>query len=295
MAADAAHRGAGGRRHAAPAARPRRGGRPGVAALRPLRRRRQGAARRAARRGRRAARRRRAAAGERQAVLRGRGGGGLAPPGRLRGALPRPPGRRPVAVPRRSGAPERPAAALLRRPWLRRPRRHRLRCQPLPARWPLRQLGAQPRRRSRPPGGEHEGGGRAGDGGRLLRLDAAAGRGRAARRWRRCPTFEDELRDELALAPQATEGGAAARYGERIALPSLNLRGLAAATVGETARNVIPPSATASFDLRLVAGEEPAAMLDLVAGRERKKKCRGSRRLAAPPAAWMVLRGDLPW
>ncbi len=78
------------------------------------------------------------------------------------------------------------------------------------------------------------------------------------------PPFEDALRRELGLAPEAVEGGGGERYGERIALPSLNLRGMASATVGETARNVIPPSATASFDLRLVAGQEPEAMLDLV-------------------------------
>jgi len=76
------------------------------------------------------------------------------------------------------------------------------------------------------------------------------------------PEFEDELRYELALAE--SEGGNGVRYGERIALPSLNVRGIAGATVGETARNVIPPSATASFDLRLVAGNDPQAMLDLV-------------------------------
>jgi acetylornithine deacetylase/succinyl-diaminopimelate desuccinylase-like protein len=83
------------------------------------------------------------------------------------------------------------------------------------------------------------------------------------------PEFEDELRYELALAE--SEGGNGARYGERIALPSLNVRGIAGATVGDTARNVIPPSATASFDLRLVAGNDPQAMLDLVEAHVRRQ------------------------
>ena len=94
------------------------------------------------------------------------------------------------------------------------------------------------------------------------------------------PPFEDELRDELALA--ASEGGNGVRYGERIALPSLNVRGIAGATVGATARNVIPTTATASFDLRLVAGNEPAAMLDLVAAHLRRQ---GYQVVAEEPSA----------
>jgi acetylornithine deacetylase/succinyl-diaminopimelate desuccinylase-like protein len=102
--------------------------------------------------------------------------------------------------------------------------------------------------------------------------DSAAPLGEAERRaLAAVPPFEDALRHELALAPSATEGGPGERYGERISLPSLNLRGMASATVGETARNVIPPSATASFDVRLVAGNDPAAMLDLVEAHLRRE------------------------
>ncbi len=51
---------------------------------------------------------------------------------------------------------------------------------------------------------------------------------------------------------------------ESLLLPSLNLKGIAGGTVGPTARNVIPPTATAALDIRLVKGNDPARMLDLV-------------------------------
>ena len=76
------------------------------------------------------------------------------------------------------------------------------------------------------------------------------------------PEFEDALRRELGLAE--SEGGNDVRYLDRLLLPSLNIRGLAGATVGETARNVIPRKATAALDLRLVEGNDPERMMDLV-------------------------------
>jgi acetylornithine deacetylase/succinyl-diaminopimelate desuccinylase-like protein len=75
------------------------------------------------------------------------------------------------------------------------------------------------------------------------------------------PRFEDELRAELGLG--ASEGGDA-RYLARMMVPSLNVHGIQGATVGETARNVIPPEATAALDLRLVPGNDPHRMLRLV-------------------------------
>ncbi|MDX1624836.1 MAG: M20/M25/M40 family metallo-hydrolase, partial [Gemmatimonadota bacterium] len=81
------------------------------------------------------------------------------------------------------------------------------------------------------------------------------------------PPFEEELERELGLAESEGEG----RYAERIALPSLNVRGMAGGTVGETARNVIPPEATASIDVRLVAGNDPEAMLDRVEAHVRSR------------------------
>lgn len=82
------------------------------------------------------------------------------------------------------------------------------------------------------------------------------------------PPFEEDLLDELGVA--ASEGGGA-RYSERIALPALNARGISGGAVGAAAVNAIPPEATASFDLRLVAGDEPQAMLDLVAAHLRRQ------------------------
>ena len=75
------------------------------------------------------------------------------------------------------------------------------------------------------------------------------------------PNVDAALREEFGLI--LTEGKGAL-LAERIALPALNLKGLKSAEVGDKARNVIPPSATASLGLRLVKGNEPEAMLDLV-------------------------------
>jgi len=75
------------------------------------------------------------------------------------------------------------------------------------------------------------------------------------------PAIDDALRSELGLA--RSEAGNAS-LAERLLLPSLNVRGLSSATVGATARNVIPATATASIDIRLVEGNHPEGMLDLV-------------------------------
>jgi len=75
------------------------------------------------------------------------------------------------------------------------------------------------------------------------------------------PAVDDHLREMFGLAETEAKG---APLGERIMLPALNLRGLKSAEVGDKARNVIPPSATASIGLRLVKGNDPGAMLDFV-------------------------------
>jgi len=58
------------------------------------------------------------------------------------------------------------------------------------------------------------------------------------------------------------EGGAGAARLERIALPSLNVRGLASGWVGEDARTLVPDSAVAEFDLRLVPNVDPDRQVD---------------------------------
>ncbi len=77
----------------------------------------------------------------------------------------------------------------------------------------------------------------------------------------RLPDRDAALRQELGLA--ATDGGGAP-LAERLLEPALNIRGLEAGGVGAAAANAIPSSATASIDLRLVPGNDPQAMLDLV-------------------------------
>ena len=75
------------------------------------------------------------------------------------------------------------------------------------------------------------------------------------------PPFDRELRRELQLA--RTEGGGK-RLEELINRPALNVRGLASAAVGEESRNVIPSSATASIELRLVKGMSHRRAVDRV-------------------------------
>ena len=75
------------------------------------------------------------------------------------------------------------------------------------------------------------------------------------------PDYDAALRAELAL-PAADEG--APSYFECLLRPSLNVRGLSAGNVGARARNVVPNVASASLDVRLVSGNDPGDMLDLL-------------------------------
>jgi acetylornithine deacetylase/succinyl-diaminopimelate desuccinylase-like protein len=53
--------------------------------------------------------------------------------------------------------------------------------------------------------------------------------------------------------------------------PSLGITGLRSADTGEAARNIIPASATASFDLRLVMGNDPRRQFDRVVAHVRSQ------------------------
>ncbi|MGI9517888.1 MAG: M20/M25/M40 family metallo-hydrolase [Pirellulaceae bacterium] len=75
------------------------------------------------------------------------------------------------------------------------------------------------------------------------------------------PAIDDQLRKELGLLETENDNAA---YLQRMQLPSFNVRGLECATVGRTARNVVPNTATASIDIRLVKGNHPERMLRLV-------------------------------
>ncbi len=75
------------------------------------------------------------------------------------------------------------------------------------------------------------------------------------------PPIEDKLTDELGFAGPEVDDST---YADRLMLPSFNVRGLHAASVGDEARNVIPTEATVSVDMRLAAGDDPEAMVDRV-------------------------------
>lgn len=81
------------------------------------------------------------------------------------------------------------------------------------------------------------------------------------------PELEGDLARELGLA--RTEGKGTLT--ESILFPALNVNGLASAQVGDKSRNVIPATATATLDIRLVKGNVPEHMLDLVEAHIRKQ------------------------
>jgi acetylornithine deacetylase/succinyl-diaminopimelate desuccinylase-like protein len=67
------------------------------------------------------------------------------------------------------------------------------------------------------------------------------------------PQYDEELKQQLGL--KRTEGGGKSLL-ELITLPSLNINGFASGDIGALARNVIPTTATAVLDLRLVKGND---------------------------------------
>lgn len=75
------------------------------------------------------------------------------------------------------------------------------------------------------------------------------------------PSVDSALRKELGLARTENPGR---RIEEIINEPTLNVRGLRSADTGPQARNVVPSSATASVDIRLVRGISPEQAQDRV-------------------------------
>ncbi|AFK02121.1 peptidase dimerization domain protein [Emticicia oligotrophica DSM 17448] len=67
------------------------------------------------------------------------------------------------------------------------------------------------------------------------------------------PSVDEQMRNELGF--MRAEGGGKTLV-ELINLPSLNVNGISSANVGKMAANVIPVSATAALDLRLVLGND---------------------------------------
>ncbi len=82
------------------------------------------------------------------------------------------------------------------------------------------------------------------------------------------PDNDAELEHELGIAKP--EGGGE-KLVELLQLPSLNIRGLSSAYVGEHAQNVVPDKAEASIDARLVKGEDPRKKSEQIVGFIRKQ------------------------
>jgi acetylornithine deacetylase/succinyl-diaminopimelate desuccinylase-like protein len=82
------------------------------------------------------------------------------------------------------------------------------------------------------------------------------------------PAYDDELRSQLGLA--RTEGSGKSLL-ELINQPSLNINGISSGDVGALARNVIPTTATAVLDLRLVKGNDHRQQVELLIGHIRKQ------------------------
>jgi acetylornithine deacetylase/succinyl-diaminopimelate desuccinylase-like protein len=114
----------------------------------------------------------------------------------------------------------------------------------------------------------------------------------------RLPAYDAQLRRELGLARSEAEP---ATLAERLLLPALNIQGLASGNVGALARNVIPDRATANLGLRLVKGNDPDRMMDLVEAHIRSQgfhivrdEPADSVRLRYPRIARVVRLGGYP-
>ena len=82
------------------------------------------------------------------------------------------------------------------------------------------------------------------------------------------PAIDRELMREFWLG--STEGDGQSLT-ELITRPSLNIRGMASSRVGAQASNVIPSTATASIDIRLVKGMDPKRTAERVVAHIRKQ------------------------
>jgi acetylornithine deacetylase/succinyl-diaminopimelate desuccinylase-like protein len=82
------------------------------------------------------------------------------------------------------------------------------------------------------------------------------------------PWNDADLERELGIAKPE---GAGKKLVELLQEPSLNIRGLSSAYVGEHAQNVVPAKAEASIDARLVKGEAPQKKYEQIAAFIRKQ------------------------
>ncbi len=83
----------------------------------------------------------------------------------------------------------------------------------------------------------------------------------AAAALRAMPDWDDELKRELGLV--RTEGEPQT-LPERLMVPALNVRGMTSGNTGSLARNIIPNTAVAALGIRLVQGNDPAQLRQLI-------------------------------
>lgn len=77
----------------------------------------------------------------------------------------------------------------------------------------------------------------------------------------RVPDDEQYIKSKLGIAAADRVGGS---YQEALQYPSINIRGMASGWVGEEARTIIPSSATAEIDVRLVLESDPERLIGLI-------------------------------
>jgi acetylornithine deacetylase/succinyl-diaminopimelate desuccinylase-like protein len=82
------------------------------------------------------------------------------------------------------------------------------------------------------------------------------------------PNNDTELAGELQFAKP--DGGGKSLV-ELLQLPSLNIRGMRSAYVGEQAQNIVPDKAEAALDVRLVKGEDPDGKFEQIVAFIRKQ------------------------
>lgn len=75
------------------------------------------------------------------------------------------------------------------------------------------------------------------------------------------PDNEEKIRKRIGVARIDSIGGF---YQESVQFPSLNIRGMASAWVGDEARTIVPATATAEMDIRLVPESDPTLLIDLL-------------------------------
>jgi len=112
------------------------------------------------------------------------------------------------------------------------------------------------------------------------------------------PDIDPDLMREFQLG--STEA-APKKLTELITIPSLNIRGMASSRTGAQASNVIPSTATATIDIRLVKGMDPRKTASLVLDHIRKQgffvadRTPDARtRMAHPKVALVTTKGDEP-